>query len=330
MSIYKRQKTWWIAITAPNGVRIRKSARTSDKRAAQEYHDRLKAELWRIHRLREKPRRTWQQAAVRWVKEKHMKADLRNDIAKLRWFDPFFGDLYLDEISRDLIDEVINVKRVDVAVATANRYRALIRSILRAARDDWEWIDSIPKVRLQKETARRVRWLTKEEARRLLDELPQHLSDMAAFSLLTGLRRHNVTHLEWDAIDLKRRVAWTHPDESKAGKAIAIPLSQNAIAILQKLKGNHPTRVFTYRGKPVFQTSTKAWYAALKRAGITNFRWHDLRHTWSSWHVAAGTTLQELMSIGGWASYSMVLRYAHLSSEKLVDAAQRVDGILDL
>ena len=85
--------------------------------------------------------------------------------------------------------------------------------------------------------------------------------------------------------------------------------------------------VFTYQGKPVDRCSTKAWKRALERAGIEHsFRWHDLRHTWASWHVQSGTPLQELMELGSWASYDMVLRYAHLASDHLREAASRIDG----
>jgi integrase len=278
--------------------------------------------------LSEKPRRTWQEAAIRWLDEKDHKADIEQDKAKFRWLDPYFGHLFLDEITRDLIDDISRKKRTKVTQATVNRYLALIRSVLLAARDDWEWVSSVPKVRLLPEPKRRVRWITKDEARRLIVELPEHLASMAAFSLCTGLRRRNVTGLKWDAIDLHRRVAWVHPDESKSRKAIAIPLSDDALLILKKQRGMHTTHVFTYQGKPVFQTSTKAWYRALERAGIEDFRWHDLRHTWASWHVQCGTSLQELMELGGWASYSMVLRYAHLASGQLSSAANRISGFL--
>ncbi len=74
------------------------------------------------------------------------------------------------------------------------------------------------------------------------------------------------------------------------------------------------------------QCNPKAWKKALKRAGIENFRWHDLRHTWASWHVQNGTSLQELQQLGGWTSFEMVLRYAHLSSDHLKMAAERVCG----
>ncbi len=328
MSVYKRGATYWVRITAPGGQRIRQSAQTTSKQAAQEYHDNLKAELWRVYKLGEKPRRTWQEAAVRWASETEGKADHRHDVAKLRWLHQFLGHLYLDEVSRDLIDEIASKKRKTAAPATANRYLALIRSVLRAARDDWEWLDSIPRVHLSKEPPGRIRWLTREEAQRLIRELPEHLASMATFSLATGLRRSNVTQLRWEHVNLAIAQAWVPAELSKTGVAISVPLNQAALAVLTKQVGKNDEYVFVYRNKPVEQTSTKAWYAALKRADITNFKWHDLRHTWASWHVQSGTPLQELMDLGGWKTYKTVLRYAHLGGRQLSTAAKRIDGIL--
>ena len=68
-----------------------------------------------------------------------------------------------------------------------------------------------------------------------------------------------------------------------------------------------------------------AWKRSLRRAGIEEFRFHHLRHTWASWYVMSGTSLQELMELGGWKSYEMVLRYAHLAPEHLSTAAQRIE-----
>jgi len=87
MSLYKRGTTWWVRFTAPNGKRIRRSAGTEEKQLAQEYHDQLKVDLWRIHRLGEKPRRSWQEAVVRWMQDSDGKADRHKDLAKLRWLD---------------------------------------------------------------------------------------------------------------------------------------------------------------------------------------------------------------------------------------------------
>jgi len=175
-----------------------------------------------------------------------------------------------------------------------------------------------------KEPTRRIRFLTREEAQRLLAELPEHLADMAAFSLATGLRAANVTGLQWSQVDLMRKLAWVHPDQAKARRAIAVPLNAQALTLVQKQLGKHATHVFSYQGKPIIQVSTKAWYAALERADIRNFRWHDLRHTWASWHVQGGTPLFALQELGGWESTEMVRRYAHLAADHLAPYAERL------
>ena len=76
------------------------------------------------------------------------------------------------------------------------------------------------------------------------------------------------------------------------------------------------------------QTNTHAWTKALEKANIRNFRWHDLRHTWASWHVQAGTPLERLQEMGGWESIEMVRRYAHLAPEHLAEDSVRIDRVL--
>ena len=326
MGVFKRGDVWWIDFISQDGRRIRESAGTTDRDKALELHDRMKVRDWEQRRLGVKPDRSWQEAAVRWLKETSHKRSHRKDVDQLRWLDRYLGGLMLSQVTRDLIDSIGERKAKESSESNANRYLALIRSILRRARDDWEWLSHIPKVRLYRERSKRVRWITREEAYRLLRELPQHLREMAQFSLATGLRQRNVSFLKWDQIDLQRRVAWIHADEAKAGRPIAVPLNEDAVSVLRSKLGQHQVYVFTYQHKPVERCSTKAWYQACKRAGIENFRWHDLRHTWASWHVQSGTGLQELMELGGWSTHEMVLRYAHLAADHLLSAACRIDG----
>ena len=185
-------------------------------------------------------------------------------------------------------------------------------------------LDKAPLIRLLPEPKRRIRWLTRDEAERLLKELPSHLADMARFSLATGLREANVTGLEWDQVDLERRIAWIHPDQAKGRRAIAVPLNAEAVVVLRRQQGMHPTWVFTFKGKRVTKANNHAWRKALLRAGIKDFRWHDLRHTWASWHIQGGTPLSVLQELGGWESPEMVRRYAHLSADHLADYAERL------
>ncbi len=325
MSLYRRKSIWWISFTTPSGERIRRSTGTADKRQAQEYHDRLKAEIWKIQRLGRKPKRTWEQAAVRWLKEKAHKATLEADRMHLRWLDRPLRGMDLTAINRAVIDRLIETRCADgVANATVNRTLEVVRAILRKAVHEWEWLERAPAIRMLPEPKRRIRWLTQEEADRLLSELPEHLAEMARFALATGLRRANVTGLEWSQVDLARRLAWIHPDQAKARKAIAVPLNGGAMWVLQRQMGKHAHFVFTYRARPVKEVNTSAWKQALTRAGITDFRWHDLRHTWASWHVQAGTPSHALQELGGWESADMVRRYAHLAADHLAEYAERL------
>lgn len=324
MGICKRGAVWWVDFTTPSGERVRRSAQTGNKAEATEFHDKLKAEAWRKSKLAEVPRRTWNEAVVRWCREQSHKATAEEDKSKLRWLDGHLGGKDLDIIDRDMIERITQAKLADGCTnATVNRTLALVRSILRKAVREWQWLERAPAVRMLKEPTRRIRYLTHEQAERLLAELPEHLRDMAAFSLESGLRAANVTGLRWSAVDLDRRLAWVHPDEAKARKAIPVPLNSEALAIVKKQLGKHREVVFTFKGEPVVQLSTAAWYKALKRAGIDNFRWHDLRHTWASWHVQSGTPLNVLQELGGWSSYAMVQRYAHLAADHLAPWADR-------
>jgi integrase len=329
MSLSKRGKTWWISFTTPSGERIRRSAETEDKRQAQELHDKLKAETWRIAKLGDKPKRTWDEAAYKWLMESQLKKSHREDVSKISWLQTYFRGKYLDELTRDVIAKVGELKFKETSPATANRLLALIRAILRKAALDWEWIDKPPVIKLYRESKRRVRYLTPLQANTLLQELPEHLADMVKFSLATGLRRANVTKLEWSQVDIARRVAWIHGDQAKAGKPIHVTLNVTAIDVLTKQIGKDPTAVFTYKGKPVTQVNTKAWYKALGRAGIDNFRWHDLRHTWASWLTQQGVPLNVIQEMGAWESSEMVKRYAHLAPEQFAKHARVVDDMLN-
>ncbi|MGC2519444.1 MAG: site-specific integrase [Burkholderiales bacterium] len=328
MSLRKRGRTWWVDLTTPSGERVRRSARTEVRAQAQELHDKLKAEAWRVEQLGAKPQRTWDEAAYKWLTETDHKATHKEDARKIRWLQQFLRGKLLASINRELIGEIGNTKAQEASPATANRFLALIRAILRKAAYEWEWIDRAPRVKLYPEAKRRVRWLTPEQVQALLRELPQHQVDVVKFALSTGLRQSNIVELEWSQVDLERNVAWIHGDQAKARRPIHVPLNSVALEVLTRQLGKHPVRVFTYKGKPLAWANTKAWREALKRVGIEDFRWHDLRHTWASWHVQNGTPLNVLQEMGAWETASMVRRYAHLGPAHLREHAETVAGLL--
>ena len=330
MSLYRRKDSpfWWVKLPPIQGESkpLQQSTGTADKRLAQQVRDRLAAARWEQERLGQKAPHTWEEAVVRWLLETKHKATHADDKAKLRWLDPYLGGKLLDEIDRTLVDR-IKFDREKIATAgTTNRYLALIRAILRRACNEWEWIERVPKFKLFREAEGRVRSLNPQEFERLHRELPAHLADMAMFSVATGLRQANVKGLSWQYVDMERKHAWVPGSQHKNGKPHSVPLNEMALTVLRKQLGKHPTRVFTFRGQPISQVNTKAWTAALSRAGIEDFRWHDLRHTFATWHRQAGTPTHELQRLGGWKTGAMVERYAHVAPEALQGAANRLDG----
>lgn len=328
-----------IRFTDPGGSRVQVSARTRDKRQAEELAAKMYAEAWRVEQLGDKQRRTWPEAVARWLAERPAKRSIGKDTANLRWLNPLFGAKYLDAITADAIRDAANARASEpsdkrekgdktklTSAATVNRMLALIRSILRAA-VEWEWLDRAPVVKMRPEKAERMRWLTRAEADRLLDALPDHLKALARFTLATGLREQNVLRLEWSQVDLDRRVAWVHADQAKGGASFAVPLNADAVVCLRGQIGVHARWCFIGPNDgPIVRANNHGWRTAIKTADVAPLRWHDLRHTWASWHMQAGTPAEVLMKLGGWKSLAMVMRYSHLSPGHLAAYADAIAG----
>lgn len=326
--IYRRagSRFWWIDFALPSGQRLRRSTKTPDRKDAEALLNKLKLDAYRGAVLGVKPHRSWQEAVVRYLA---VKAGLRSieDTRRIcRKLDPYFGSQMLHQIDGDAVWKVVQGElKKGNKPATVNRYLALIRCLLRMARDEWQWIVSVPKIRLLPGEVERDRWLTREEADRLIAASPPHLAALIRFALSTGCRAREITGLEWARVDLQRRTAWL--DQTKNGTPRGVPLNADAVAVLEAERGNHPQYCFTFRGQPIrWQLSNSGWVTALQKAGLRDLRFHDLRHTWASWHRQAGTSTDELKDLGGWKSREMVDRYAKFATENLASAAARIEG----
>ncbi|KEA52745.1 integrase [Mangrovibacter sp. MFB070] len=362
MSITRRGNTWHASFYCPDGTRIRESLGTSDKRQAQELHDKRKAELWRITRLDEKPDYTFSEACLRWLEEKSDKKSLETDKSRMRFWLEHFRGMRLKDITEEKIYaairtahnrsfERIRQNRIKknkgdvegaraISPSTKSRLLALIKSILRAAEREWKWIDKAPVIKVGQPKNKRIRWLEVHEAQRLIGECPEPLKSVVRFALATGLRRSNIINLEWQQIDMQRRVAWINPEDSKSNRAIGVALNDTACRVLREQIGNHTRYVFVHSQPARRRDGTllpavrkmrvddnTAWRNALKRAGIEDFRFHDLRHTWASWLIQSGVPLSVLQEMGGWESIDMVRRYAHLAPNHLSEHAKKIDAI---
>lgn len=322
--LYRRPESpyWWVLFRV-NGKRFRLSTGTSDRAKAEEFETEARNRAWRQARLGERPVIRWEAATKRWLAETQKRSKWRDE-SIIAWFDEHLKGQPLTNITREVIDELRALKAGETSQSTANRHMALLRAILRRAAHDWQVIETIPKVPMYAIEQPEPRWITRVQFERLRKKLPPHLADMAEFTVSTGLRMRNVTHLTWDRVDLKRRHVWIQGSRAKAGRAIAVPLNSDAIAVLKRWQGEHEERVFAFRGKPIDDANGAAFKAAAAAAKLPGLRWHDLRHTWASWHIQAGTPPHVLQDLGAWASYEMVRRYGHLSSAHLAQWAKRV------
>lgn len=331
--LYRRGKIWWVRFTTPDGRRVRRSAKTQSKSEAQEYETKLRAEYYKVVRLGHRPDYSWFEATLKYLAEKQDKTTLDCDKMHIEHFTRLLGgDTSLIDITREKIISISNVRKAEnarysdepVSVATVNRMLEIVRAILRSA-VSWQWIDSAPEVVMLREDRIRERYLTKEEAARLIRELPEHMKLPVELALVTGFRESVIVQLRWGMVDVHRLIIHIPAKLMKTRKPLVVPITMQIGKKLDELrKKRESDRVFLYKGHPVTKFNTKAWRKALVRAGIKNFRFHDLRHTWASWHVQAGTPLHVLQVLGGWSNYSTVLRYAHLDTRTLVS---HVEGL---
>ena len=322
MSVIRRKnsKVWRIRFTAPDGRRVQVSSGTTNRKLAEEYEAKLKAELWRENRL-EQPQTTWKQAVVSWLKIRDHK-DKRNVQQRLRWLDQYLGDMKLSQITVNVIEQIKAVKLEEGAKpATVNRHLAIISAVLRNAHKTG-MIDSVPAIPKLKESEGRLRYLTNEEAQALLKYLGEdpkrfHLRDIVQFGLATGLREANIIGLQWSRVDMPRKAAWVPAEESKTGRALTVPLNDMAMDVLERRQGIDDTWVFTYEGHRVTRCNNSSFRKALEVLELDDVNFHTIRHTWASWHVMNGTPLEVVMKLGGWTNMRTVLRYAHLSPDYL-------------
>lgn len=339
-NLYRRGDVWHYRFCL-NGQEFRGSCRTKDFKQAQEFYDRERASAWRLTVVKDKVRRTWTETIQRWLAEHEHKRSWRDDQRIADWWSEQFRRYkvsYLDEVTPDVVKEIrdaelgrkhLRSKNVErfVSASTVNRKLALLRAVINAAHREYLWLDSRPVFKGFKEDNERVRYLEPYEFARLVQCLPEPYSNMATFAVSTGLRRNNVAGLKWEFVHLARKTA-TFPDlVMKNGKPLTIPLNETAMGAIRRQLGRSDVWVFPrLDGERVQDIPSKMWKKALEQAGIENFRWHDLRHTWASWLRQSGSVgLDLIQELGGWKQRSMVQRYSHLSVEHLAQSA----GVLD-
>jgi integrase len=155
----------------------------------------------------------------------------------------------LNEITRDNILRIREIRRRQVGASTVNRELAVLRFVLNRCVTDWDMLDTAPKVPMFRTERIEPRWATREQVHALLAQLPPHLRDMTILACATGLRRSNITGLEWNRVDQKRATAFVPATQAKGRKAMVVLLNTDALAVLERWKGKHERYVFVFRNR---------------------------------------------------------------------------------
>lgn len=162
-----------------------------------------------------------------------------------------------------------------------------------------------------------IRFIDHDEAELLIQKAyirRKHLGDAVTLALFTGLRRNELFSLKWSYIN--RGSIVLPAMVSKTQKSRVVPLVTQSIKTLDDIEHNGPYVLCNYKGER-FKDMKKSFKAALEDANIENFRWHDLRHTFASWLVMAGTNILEVRDLLGHADVRTTQRYAHLAPDHL-------------
>jgi len=305
------------------GVAVAESTKTADKKQAEVFRVHREAEIFKRKTGGAKATATFLEAAVMFM----------DNGGESRFLEPLlrhFGETLLTNIGQAEVEQCAKKLYPKGAPGTIDRqvFSPVSAVLTHAAKRK---LCDKPMFERPKLPKGRVRWLTFAEADRLIAPCAPHLAPIVTFMFYTGARVGEVLSLDWHEVDLEKAHA-TFLD-TKNGDNRGTPLHPRVLAVLSALE---------HRMGKVFLTDDKRPYAlkanaggqlksafkgACRRAGIDNFHPHDCRHTWATWHYKANRSLTDLMSLGGWRSVAMVMRYAHVNVDDLSAGVNRLGDV---
>jgi integrase len=250
----------------------------------------------------------------------------------------FFGDRALDSLTPDLVEEYLAHRNKQghqrrpggsLSGCTLNREVACLKTIVNRAILNRK-IDRNPiqGIRRFKEYSRN-RTLTQEEFQELLRNCAVHLQPLVKLAYLTGMRYGEIRGLRWDQVDLKNRVITLEAADTKTQEKREIPLADTFVQLFQRIPRTLGCpNVFTYMGQPIGTIKT-AFTMACRRAGIKDFRFHDLRHCAVTNLRKAGVSDSVIMSISGHKTDAVFRKYDRVDRDDRKNALQRVESLID-
>ncbi len=339
MGLYKRKDSqyYWMSFRI-EGRKISESTRTANKKLAEKIHAKRLIEVieGKWFGAAAKPNLTMAEVFDRYLSEVSPQlsptTDQRN-AQMVKNLTAFFGKTLIRDVTASVVSDykALGLKK-NYSKETILRELGLLRRIFNIAILEWELCDDnpVPKAlkTLGKVDSKRVRYLSPDESQRLMVALPSWLKPIVIIARHTGLRRGNLIELTWSQVDFERK-AIVIPI-TKNGNPIGIPLTKTAMRTLlevQRIRHIHSPYVFCYLdGKPYSPGSvTIAFRRVCKKAGVSNFRFHDLRHDFASSLVQSGVDIHRVKELLGHKDLRMTIRYCHLSPENLREAVNVLD-----
>jgi integrase len=326
--VFLRGKIWYID-TCYKGKRIRKAV-GKDKKSAEKVLKKVEAELIENKWLDIKKEHKIKFSEVsKEFLERYSKVNKRSWERDERiinhHLNKFFGNKFIYEIKEKDIEEYKKERLLTgIKHSTLNRELACLKTILNKAKE-WGYIEQVPKIKIFKVDNQRVRYLTEEEEEKLLKIAPEPLKSIIIIALNTGMRQGEILNLKWRDINFKDGIIIIQDSKSKEKRIIYMNQFTKEV-FLNLLSNKSKEYVFEKEGKKLDTFYISHLFAKLvKQAGIKDFRFHDLRHTFASRLVMAGVNLKTIQELLGHKDYKMSLRYSHLSPEIKKQAVEILD-----
>jgi integrase len=338
--VNKKKTVWQIDYYDPQGRRVRKNFPL--RKDAEAYLGKAQAAIkerryHHVFEVRQDAVTTFNELADRYVEnfgsQRSFEGFKRHVVRDLR---KVFGERQLSEITYLDLETYRNQRKAKPtkagkprADASVNRDMAILGHMLNKA-VEWGMLEASPlekgKRLMFKENNQRLRFLSEEEIERLLQSCTPHLRPIVEVALLTGMRREELLGLKWEQV----RNGFIYLTETKAGKSRQIPINERSAQILRELRQKNQLKtpyVFCSSDGKRFLRVKRSFASACRRAGIEEFRFHDLRHTFASHLVMKGASLKAVQELLGHADLKMTMRYAHLSKTHLREAVALLDKL---
>jgi integrase len=333
--LYKRGDTWHIDKQI-FGRRICESTGTHLLEEAEKYLARRVNEIREANIYGVRPKRSFRQAATKYLLENQHKASIQSDAGRLKVLDKFIGNIPIDLLHMGILQSFIESRRKErISCRTINHGLKIVRRILNLASSEWldenglTWLMTAPKIKLLPEPdLRKPSPLSWEEQERFFQELPIHLRQMALFAVNTGCRDREICSLRWEwevRVPGRENVrVFLIPGEYvKNRDERLVVLNDVARKVIDEVRGQHPTHVFSFRGKPILRMLNSGWKGARQRIQL-DVRVHDLKHTFGRRLRAAGLSFEDRQDLLGHRSGRITTHYSTAEIGKLIEAANSV------